>query len=242
VDLLGDCELTPDFYHAMTRAVLLAAGDDVPVVAALEGGYTLHVIADCMEAVALALMNRDFEPQEDDDDGRGNVVESIGDDGGTTTDSKTNSHNLDPFIAQPELVALLASASSDGDDSCNNRESIKSTTAHQLQKARNVLKDYYDYDASNCSSSTIQVKASAIRNINHSIAAMQACERWKDVPFRTLSAAVPARSNNKTTASASSTFIPPTRQSARAAARKKKEADESAAALADALQSLSIQE
>ena len=56
-DLLGGCEVTPDFYHAMTRSTLEVLGPDVPVICALEGGYTMDVIPDCMEAVTLALMN-----------------------------------------------------------------------------------------------------------------------------------------------------------------------------------------
>jgi histone deacetylase 6 len=58
-DLLGDCHLTPDMYHAMTSSLLQAVGTDVPFVVALEGGYTMHVLADCMEAVALALLDQD---------------------------------------------------------------------------------------------------------------------------------------------------------------------------------------
>lgn len=56
-DLLGGCEVTPDFFHAMTRATLEAVGPDTPVVCALEGGYTMSVLPNCMEAVTLALLN-----------------------------------------------------------------------------------------------------------------------------------------------------------------------------------------
>lgn len=58
-DLLGDCKLQPPFYNAMMRSLLAAVGHDTPVVVALEGGYTMNVIAECMEAVSLALLNRD---------------------------------------------------------------------------------------------------------------------------------------------------------------------------------------
>lgn len=57
-DLIGDCELTASFYHAMTRSLLTVIGPDTPIVVALEGGYTMHIIADCMESVSLALLNR----------------------------------------------------------------------------------------------------------------------------------------------------------------------------------------
>ncbi|CAJ1952008.1 unnamed protein product [Cylindrotheca closterium] len=56
-DLLGDCCLTPGFFHAMTRAVIEAVGPDTPILSALEGGYTISVIPDCMEGVTLAMLN-----------------------------------------------------------------------------------------------------------------------------------------------------------------------------------------
>jgi acetoin utilization deacetylase AcuC-like enzyme len=59
-DLLGDCSLTPGFFHAMTRAALETVGPKTPVLLALEGGYTISVIPDCMEAVTLAMLNLPF--------------------------------------------------------------------------------------------------------------------------------------------------------------------------------------
>ena len=59
-DLIGDGTLTPDFFHAMTASLMQAVGTTVPIVVAMEGGYTLHVLEDCMEAVALALMDQDY--------------------------------------------------------------------------------------------------------------------------------------------------------------------------------------
>ena len=56
-DLLGDCNLTPSFFHAMTRAAIEVIGPNTPVLCALEGGYTINVIPDCMEAVTLAMLN-----------------------------------------------------------------------------------------------------------------------------------------------------------------------------------------
>lgn len=56
-DLLGGCELTPGFFHAMTKAALEAVGPETPVVCALEGGYAMNVIPHCMEAVTLAMLN-----------------------------------------------------------------------------------------------------------------------------------------------------------------------------------------
>mmetsp|Transcript_3842 Transcript_3842/g.7641 ORF Transcript_3842/g.7641 Transcript_3842/m.7641 type:complete len:527 (-) Transcript_3842:74-1654(-) len=56
-DLLGGCNVTSDFYHAMTRATLEVVGIYTPVVCALEGGYTMSVLPDCMEAVTLGMLN-----------------------------------------------------------------------------------------------------------------------------------------------------------------------------------------
>jgi len=60
-DLLGGCELTPDFFHAMTRATLEVVGPTCPVVCALEGGYTMSILPDCMEAVTLAMINCPYQ-------------------------------------------------------------------------------------------------------------------------------------------------------------------------------------
>ena len=60
-DLLGGCDLTPDFYHAMTRATIEAVGPETPIVCALEGGYSMSVIPDCMEAVTLAMLNCQYQ-------------------------------------------------------------------------------------------------------------------------------------------------------------------------------------
>ena len=60
-DLLGGCDVTPDFFHAMTRATLEVVGPATPVVCALEGGYTMSVIPDCMEAVTLAMLNCPYQ-------------------------------------------------------------------------------------------------------------------------------------------------------------------------------------
>tara|TARA_B110000305_G_C19354914_1_gene596262 strand:- start:401 stop:1177 length:777 start_codon:yes stop_codon:yes gene_type:complete len=54
-DLIGDCNLSPEMYHLMTKSLLEVLGDDVGVVVSLEGGYNLDVIPKCMRAVAFAL-------------------------------------------------------------------------------------------------------------------------------------------------------------------------------------------
>ena len=61
-DLIGDCGLTPDMFYTMTRSIL-EASTSTPIVVALEGGYNLDMSAQCMENVALALLDEplDFE-------------------------------------------------------------------------------------------------------------------------------------------------------------------------------------
>ena len=56
-DLLGDCTLTPHMYYCMTKSILRSLGEEIPIVIALEGGYNVNVICNCMEAVALALLD-----------------------------------------------------------------------------------------------------------------------------------------------------------------------------------------
>lgn len=59
-DLIGDCELLPDMYYLMTMSILETLGVDIPIVVALEGGYNTTVISTCMEAVAYALLDEDW--------------------------------------------------------------------------------------------------------------------------------------------------------------------------------------
>ena len=56
-DLLGDCGLSPDMFYIMTKSLLDQAGADIPLVAVLEGGYNVSVSAECIENVALALLD-----------------------------------------------------------------------------------------------------------------------------------------------------------------------------------------
>ncbi len=56
-DLLGDCLLTPSMYYLMTQSLIMTVGSETPTVVLLEGGYSLDVISDCMEAVAIAMVD-----------------------------------------------------------------------------------------------------------------------------------------------------------------------------------------
>jgi hypothetical protein len=60
-DLLGDCGLTSDMYYVLTKSVMEAAGFDIPLIAVLEGGYNLQVLADCLQAVAIAMLDEPFD-------------------------------------------------------------------------------------------------------------------------------------------------------------------------------------
>jgi len=64
-DLLGDCGLSPDMFYIMTNSLFETAGPDIPIVMALEGGYDLDTIANCMETTALALLDEPLPPQWD---------------------------------------------------------------------------------------------------------------------------------------------------------------------------------
>lgn len=185
-DLIGDCELTAPFYHAMTRSLLTAIGSDTPVVVALEGGYTMHVIAECMEAVSLALLNRDC-------------------------------HHGDH-----ELI----------DDTAAELTSSENT---RLEAAQETLKEYWQRD--NCEECYKTLRSSAVRNINVSIAAMQACSRWQDVALQKLVVSSSSSSSRKKkTLSSRQTTTPTHRYGTRSNSNsgKKERKDE----LDDALQQL----
>lgn len=59
-DLIGDCDLFPHMYYVMTASILKTMGVSIPIVVALEGGYNTTVISACMEAVACALLDEDW--------------------------------------------------------------------------------------------------------------------------------------------------------------------------------------
>lgn len=74
-DLLGDCEVTPQGYYCMTKSLLQVCGVNIPVVVALEGGYNVNVIAECMEAVTLALLDEPFPSTTVEDENAAQVKE-----------------------------------------------------------------------------------------------------------------------------------------------------------------------
>lgn len=66
-DLLGDCGLTPEMYYIMTKSVLETAGVNVPFVTVLEGGYNLSVLAECLQAVNLAMLDEPYRASPDEE-------------------------------------------------------------------------------------------------------------------------------------------------------------------------------
>ena len=52
-DLIGDCQLTPEFYGAMTKSLMCFG---IPLVLALEGGYNIPVICECMREITNAML------------------------------------------------------------------------------------------------------------------------------------------------------------------------------------------
>lgn len=61
-DLIGDCGLSSDMFYTMTRS-LLEAAPVTPIVMALEGGYNVNKSAECMEKVALALLDEPLDSE-----------------------------------------------------------------------------------------------------------------------------------------------------------------------------------
>uniref|UniRef100_A0A7S4RYI0 histone deacetylase n=1 Tax=Ditylum brightwellii TaxID=49249 RepID=A0A7S4RYI0_9STRA len=67
-DIIGDCDVTPEMYYKMTKSVMETVGDSVPIVVALEGGYELNVMGECMVGVARALSDEPWEESEKKDE------------------------------------------------------------------------------------------------------------------------------------------------------------------------------
>jgi len=71
-DLIGDCELTPNFYKYMTESLLRTLGRSIPIVIVLEGGYNISVNALCMESVAEGLLAWNKETKFDENSKKDN--------------------------------------------------------------------------------------------------------------------------------------------------------------------------
>jgi hypothetical protein len=167
----------------MTRSLLQVVGTDVPFVVALEGGYTMHVLADCMEAVALALLDQA-------------EYSVVGFAGSVTSAATTKNVTISPDVLQPvvpetetastveSLLPLLESGLVIDE---SRRTDSDSTTpiSDRLYKARQALAMYWKEEevlmSSTTPSSSSTLSLTAARCINKSIAAMQATNRWRAI-------------------------------------------------------------
>ena len=134
-DLIGDCSLSPDMYHCMTKALLETAGVRVPTVVALEGGYNLDVIANCCEAVALALLDKSF----DDRVGVGAKTAAVLQESGNTRNQST-----------PKRLAEL-----DRKEVPLSSDSISDIGGDQLEDISMSLIDFQDPSSSSFNESTL---------------------------------------------------------------------------------------
>jgi len=134
-DLIGDCSLSPDMYHCMTKALLETAGVRVPTVVALEGGYNLDVIANCCEAVALALLDKSF----DDRVGVGAKTAAVLQESGNTRSQST-----------PKRLAEL-----DRKEVPLSSDSISDIGGDQLEDISMSLIDFQDPSSSSFNESTL---------------------------------------------------------------------------------------
>lgn len=151
-DLLGDCKLTPDMYHMMTRSLIEVAAPGVPIVVALEGGYNIDVISTCMEAVAVALLDEKWQDDNDHDP------------------LKT------PLNEYPEL-ASTSSELSDDTKICSGSLNYKGS---RLQKGRQILSKYWKYDEEKKQDRGF-LKPGAVRCINNTIRALESSSRWSPI-------------------------------------------------------------
>uniref|UniRef100_A0A7S3Q7P9 histone deacetylase n=1 Tax=Chaetoceros debilis TaxID=122233 RepID=A0A7S3Q7P9_9STRA len=122
-DLIGDCSVYPSMYYMMTKALLETIGKQVPLVVALEGGYNLNVNAMCMEAVALALLDEEW-----DEDGTGGI------DRGEAAVPQDRSNGLERgrALLQPFWDSSLEK---------NKRENVKRSAVEDINRSIRVMRN-----------------------------------------------------------------------------------------------------
>ena len=161
-DLIGDCSLMPCMYYAMTRSLIETAGIDVPIVIALEGGYNLEVISCCMEAVALALMNEDWDEE-----------------GTTIPQDGQNGH--DGIKLSESSLSLV------GNNACTSHFStpadfpskLRERSDLKLKKGRMILSRFWAHGSIQKKQRN-RAKSSAIRAINKAKQNILKTRLWKD--------------------------------------------------------------
>merc|ERR1712008_298733 len=107
----------------MTKALLETIGKQVPLVVALEGGYNLNVNAMCMEAVALALLDEEW-----DEDGTGGI------DRGEAAVPQDRSNGLERgrALLQPFWDSSLEK---------NKRENVKRSAVEDINRSIRVMRN-----------------------------------------------------------------------------------------------------
>eukprot|EP00978_Attheya_sp_CCMP212_P009894 scaffold23567_cov52-Attheya_sp.AAC.1 len=193
-DLIGDCDLTPESYHAFTRSIMATVGHDIPIVVALEGGYNIEVIASCMESVALALLD---QPCSTNEVMYNENVQPVPRD--TTSNHSPNS-----------IVDLPTNAMS----ALNLEQTPKEGSRERLQRGRRELSTYWNHDSSLLARERGKVKATGIQCINKSIEAIQTAPIWQ--PYQDLLHLIPnqkPRSDSSNMRTRSSTRIPDSKSS-----------------------------
>ncbi len=149
-DLIGDCSLYPNMYHAMTRGIIDTIGERTPIVVALEGGYNLDVNACCMEAVALALLDEAW-----DEDG---LLLCIGDGDG---DETKGANCIQQIMDMPQ------------------DRNLSSEATRRLRMGQQCFQSMWDMTASD-SKQRGKIKRSAVQDINRTIRSIRDTVFWTE--------------------------------------------------------------
>jgi hypothetical protein len=144
----------------MTRAVAEVVGPETPILCALEGGYAIDVICDCMEAVTLAMLNCPFSYHSTQ------LMESYYSFGGA---------------ASPECSHCTDRTA---DHTCSCCWSAPGNDNERLQRGRRVLANYYIH-SENIPATSMLLK-SAIQDINTCIRIFRGIPRWNNVHLRSI--------------------------------------------------------
>jgi acetoin utilization deacetylase AcuC-like enzyme len=186
-DLLGDCCLTPGGYAAMTNSLIRLSHGVTPVVVALEGGYNLEVLQDCMESIALALLDND-DNNDDDNDDDSNDDDNDNDNKPTSTSTLAEPHTCSEdadadetlSISNPFKASATATSIMGRDD--NDNDTNRADADAGLAAARHAFKSYWNYEAHDPKQKGVGAKSVALRSINTSMKHILASShtRWSN--------------------------------------------------------------
>lgn len=155
-DLLGDCSLLPEDYYLLTKSILHTV--DAPMVQVLEGGYNLDVIGDCMQGVALAMLNSSYE----ESNGIGTTMDKVPELARETSSETSES------LPVPQDLPVHAIRDEDlGQD------------APSLDHGRFVLNSLWNQKSNDANRRGLMDK-SFIDDLNRSIRAIRNSHSWRD--------------------------------------------------------------